>query len=98
MSLQPDGSPARDDGAHLSFTMTDAGRPVRCHVQLGALDSVERSMTADAADRIARFARHRAGFEAVARHLHEAGLPLRITADHVTWLRRAAAAGTRAYA
>ncbi|WP_237476769.1 DUF1488 family protein [Lichenibacterium dinghuense] len=98
MSLQPNGSTVRDEGAYLSFTMTSAGRVVRCHVQQGALDSIERTRAGDAADRTERFGRHRAAFEAVARHLHEAGLPLRITADHVTWLRRAAAAGTRAYA
>lgn len=98
MSLQPDGSPVRDEGAYLSFTMTSGARLVRCHVQQGALDAVERTKTGDAADRAARFGRHRAAFEAVARNLHEAGLPLRITADHVAWLQRAAAAGARVYA
>lgn len=98
MCLQPDGSPVRDEGAFLSFTMTDADRVVRCHVQRGALDSVERTRTGDAADRAERFSRHRAAFEAVARDLHAAGLPLRITADHVTWLRRSAAGRARAFA
>ena len=98
MCLQPDGSPVRDEGAFLSFTMTDAGRIVRCHVQQGALDSVERTRAGDAADRAARFGRHRAAFEAVASDLYAAGLPLRITADHGTWLRRAAAAGARGHA
>ena len=98
MPLQPNGSPVRDEGLSLSFTMMDSGRIIRCHVHRGALDSVERTRTGDAADRIERFNRHRASFEAVARDLHEAGLPLRITADHVTWLRRSCVEPRRAYA
>ena len=98
MSLQPDASSVRDEGSSLSFTMIDTDRVVRCHVQRGALDSVERTLTGDAADRVARFGRHRGAFEAVARDLHAAGLPLRITADHVTWLRRFSVEPRRAYA
>ena len=98
MPLQPNGSPVRDEGSSLSFTMIDSDRTIRCHVHRGALDSVEQTRTGDAADRIARFCRHRTNFEAVARDLHAAGLPLRITADHVTWLRRSPVEPRRAYA
>lgn len=98
MSLLSDGSPVRDEGSTLNFTMVDGTRVLRCHVHRGALDAVEATRTADAADRVARFGRHRAAFEAVARELHAAGLPLRITADHLTWLRRSAGARRQAYA
>jgi hypothetical protein len=98
MCLQPDASSVRDEGSSLTFTMVDAGRVVRCHVHRGALDSVERTRTGDAADRLERFRRHRSAFEAVARDLYDAGLPLRITADHLTWLRRSPLAPSRVYA
>lgn len=80
-------SPARDEGHFFSFAMTSVDRTVRCHVQQGALDSVEQTRTEGARDRMDRFHRHRAAFEAVASDLFDAGLPLRITADHMKALR-----------
>lgn len=87
MPLQPVDEPARDEGHFFSFVMTAPVRTVRCHVQQGALDSVEHTRTEGARDRMDRFQRHRAAFEAVASDLFDAGLPLRITADHMKWLR-----------
>ncbi len=98
MPLQTNGSAVRDEGNSLSFTMVDAERVVRCHVHRGALDSVEQTRTGDSADRVERFCRHRSSFEAVASDLHAAGLPLRITADHVTCLRRSSVEPRRAHA
>lgn len=91
MPLQPVDVPARDEGHFIAFAMRAAARTVRCHVQLGALDSVEPTQAGDARDRMDRFSRHRAAFEAVASDLFDAGLPLRITADHINWLKRFAA-------
>ena len=90
MPLQPVDGPARDEGREISFPMSDGLHESRCYVQLGALDSVEQLFTGDAADRLARFDRHRALFQSVASDLYDAGLPLRITADHVRMLRRIA--------
>ena len=87
MPLQPTDAPARDDGSMVSFSMRDAERLVRCQAQQGALDSVERSRTGSAGERLERFRRHRAAFEAVASELYDAGLPLRITADHMSRFR-----------
>lgn len=86
MPLQSVDVPARDEGHFLSFAMKAPTTLVRCHVQQGALDSVERTRTGDERDRMDRFRRHRAAFEAVASDLFDAGLPLRITADHMSWL------------
>lgn len=96
MPLQPVHAPARDEGRHLSFAMRTATVLVRCHVQQGALDSIEQTRTGDARDRMDRFHRHRAAFEAVASDLFDAGLPLRITADHMSWLRAFASNHRRA--
>ncbi len=90
MPLLPIDVPPQDEGHHLSFAMKANARVVRCHVQQGALDSIESTVSGDATDRMARFYRHRSTFEAVASDLFDAGLPLRITADHMTWLRRLA--------
>ncbi len=98
MPLQTMDAPVSDQGHFLSFTMATAGRTVSCHVQVGALDSVERSRAGDASDRVSRFHRHRAAFEAVASDLFDAGLPLRITADHMTWLRKFVSSRQRAAA
>ena len=91
-------SPARDEGHFFSFAMTSVDRTVRCHVQQGALDSVEQTRTEGARDRMDRFHRHRAAFEAVASALFDAGLPLRITADHMSWLTAFASNHRRAVA
>ena len=88
MPLQPVDGPARDEGRDISFPMTNGLYEARCYVQLGALDSIEQARTENAADRLARFENHRVMFEAVASDLYDAGLPLRITADHVRMLRR----------
>ena len=88
MPLQSVEGPARDEGRDVSFPMTNGLYELRCHVQLGALDSIEQAPTESAADRVARFDRHRVMFQSVASDLYDAGLPLRITADHVRMLRR----------
>ncbi len=98
MPLQSVDAPARDEGHSLSFAMRSATTLVRCHVQQGALDSVQQTRTGDARDRMDRFHRHRAAFEAVASDLFDAGLPLRITADHMSWLGAFASNRRRAVA
>lgn len=95
MSLKAVDKPAKDEGREVSFPMRHDAEHVRCTVQQGALDSVESSFTGDAGDRMARFDRHRAMFEAVASDLYDAGLPPRITADHVRMLHRAMDFGRR---
>ncbi len=98
MPLHPVDGPARDEGHFLSFAMQAPARTVRCHVQQGALDAIEPTQTGDERDRMDRFDRHRAAFEAVASDLFDAGLPLRITADHMRWLGKFAAGHGRAVA
>ena len=95
MPLQSVAFPARDEGHFFSFAKTAVSGTVRCHVQQGALDSVEQTRTEGARDRMDRFCRHRAAFEAVASDLFDAGLPLRITADHMSCLKSFAARGDR---
>ncbi len=95
MPLQPVDEPARDEGHFFSFAMASASGTVRCNVQQGALDSAEPTRTGCARDRAERFSRHRATFEAVASDLFDAGLPLRITADHMKCLRGFAARNGR---
>ncbi|MGI3903944.1 MAG: DUF1488 family protein [Janthinobacterium lividum] len=90
MPLQPIDVSPRDEGHFFSFAMRSETRMVRCHVQQGALDSIEKTASGDAKDRMDRFRRHRSAFEAVASDLFDAGLPVRITADHMTWLRTCA--------
>ena len=87
MPLQTTDAPVRDEGRMVSFVMHDGSKPVRCHVPQGTLDAAGPSRTDDAEDRLSRFNQHRTMFEAVASDLYDAGLPLRITADHVTKLR-----------
>ena len=88
MPLQSVDVPPQDEGHFVSFAMKANARVVQCHVQQGALDSIENTMSGDSHDRMDRFHRHRSTFEAVASDLFDAGLPVRITADHMTWLRR----------
>lgn len=87
MPLQPVDVSPRDEGHFFSFAMRSETRLVRCHVQQGALDSIEKTASGNAKDRMDRFRRHRSAFEAVASDLFDAGLPIRITADHMAWLR-----------
>lgn len=75
------------EGRTLSFTMTDGVRVFRCRVQAGALDRVAGAPV-DGACMVDRFGPHRGTFELVASSLHDAGLPLCITADHVSILAR----------
>ncbi len=77
----------RDEGHRVSFLMRDGTRPIRCYVLQSALDTIGQLKTSCADERIARFDQHRAKFEAVASELYDAGLPLLITADHVTLLQ-----------
>ena len=98
MPLQSVDAPARDEGHFFSFAMRASTRTVRCHIQQGALDSIEQTRTGDARDRMDRFQRHRAAFESVASDLFDAGLPLRITADHMNWLKAFSAGHRRAVA
>ncbi len=88
MPLQQIDLPARDDGLAVSFVMLDGARHIRCYAQQGTLDAIEQCRTGSGRERLERFSRHRAAFEAVASDLYDAGLPLRITADHMTWLQR----------
>ncbi len=82
MPLQSVNLAPRDDGFAVSFVMLDGVRAIRCYAQQGTLDAIEQSRTDDARERLERFDRHRAAFESVASDLFDAGLPLRITADH----------------
>ena len=77
----------RDEGRLVSFLMRDGAMPIRCYIQMGALDAIEQARTENAGERLTRFDQHRAMFEAVASDLYDAGLPLQITADHLTLLR-----------
>ncbi len=87
MPLQPLDIDVRDEGQRVSFLMRDGTRPVRCYVLQGALDTIGPLRTSCADERVARFDQHRAKFEAVASELYDAGLPLLITADHLTLLQ-----------
>ena len=86
MPLSPTRDRPRDHGNVVVFTMADGIRALRCRVQAGALDRV----AGRDGEAVERFERHRAVFEGVASLLHDAGLPLCITADHVSIVVRRA--------
>ena len=98
MPLQSVNLAPRDDGFAVSFVMLDGVRAIRCYAQQGTLDAIEQSRTDDVRERLERFDRHRAAFESVASDLFDAGLPLRITADHMTWLQQCSGRRRRAVA
>ncbi len=96
MPLTATQSEPRDEGFEVSFVMTDGQKLFRCSAQLGALDAIEPDRTQSRNDRLQRFLRYRRVFEAVASELYDAGLPPRITVDHLAHLprhRRASAEG-----
>ena len=88
MPLQPVDGPSWIDGFGVRFLMRSGAGEVRCYAHQGALDMIEQNTAKDIYGQRDRFERNRTTFEAIASDLYDAGLPLRITADHVTKLRR----------
>jgi hypothetical protein len=88
MPLQPVDARPWIDGQGVRFLMRSDSGEVRCYLHQGALDMIEQPTARNMQEQIDRFERHRATFEAIASDLHDVGLLLRITADHVTKLRR----------
>ena len=84
MPLKPTRTPAEEERFEVRFTMKDGEDDVDCFVDESAIEDLDDD---DSDGLVARFARHRALFEAIASWLFDEGEVPRVELHHVVQFR-----------